>query len=565
MMIAGLATALLPVVIYGQTVSSRSRPLRATFTPLVPKPKQPAKLSVNSLQFVDSDGNNLINANEACSISFTLTNEGDGSAYQIKPVIKETNRVQHLMVTGGNAIKELKPGHSETVRFLVKAGIDVPSALALFSISVNEGNGFDAPPQEIKVNTKAFDPPKLVVADAKFSTEDGGSTVNRNEVVTLQVVVQNQGQSNASGAKLSFILPFSNNIFAVEKEDFAIGTLVPGEQRVYEFSFIVNNRYDSDRVTIATNLTESYGKYGERSEQNLPLNRPIGKTVAMEVKGSERRVAITAASLHADVDVNIPESREVKNNVFALVIGNEGYAGRQGLQKEIDVPFARNDATIFKEYLIKTLGIPELNIRLFTDATKAQMETEIDWLCHTAGSYNTYGKDNAEILFYYAGHGLCDDEKTSYLMPVDVIGTQVKQGIRLDKVYRQFGDLKKVRTTAFVDACFSGGARAGTLVAARGITIEPDKNSIRGNVVVFSAASGHETAYPYDEKQHGMFTYYLLKKLQETSGNVSYGELSDYLKNEVVHNAFKINHTQQTPVIQYSNEVETEWGKWRLK
>jgi hypothetical protein len=62
-----------------------------------------------------------------------------------------------------------------------------------------------------------------------------------------------------------------------------------------------------------------------------------------------------------------------------------------------------------------------------------------------------------------------------------------------------------------------------------------------------------------------MFTYYLLKKLQETSGKVSYNELAEYLKDEVAHNAYKINSTQQTPVIQCSYEVENDWAKWQLR
>jgi hypothetical protein len=36
----------------------------------------------------------------------------------------------------------------------------------------------------------------------------------------------------------------------------------------------------------------------------------------------------------------------------------------------------------------------------------------------------------------------------------------------------------------------------------------------QGNMVVFSAAQGDETAYPNNDEKHGMFTYFLLKKLQ---------------------------------------------------
>ena len=42
-----------------------------------------------------------------------------------------------------------------------------------------------------------------------------------------------------------------------------------------------------------------------------------------------------------------------------------------------------------------------------------------------------------------------------------------------------------------------------------------------GNLVVLSAAKGVETAYSYKEKGHGLFTYFLLKKLQETQGDLT--------------------------------------------
>ena len=63
-----------------------------------------------------------------------------------------------------------------------------------------------------------------------------------------------------------------------------------------------------------------------------------------------------------------------------------------------------------------------------------------------------------------------------------------------------------------MDACFSGSRREnGMIVSARGVAIKPKKDIVTGNVVVFSAADGSETAYPYKEKGHGLFTYFLLK------------------------------------------------------
>ena len=62
-----------------------------------------------------------------------------------------------------------------------------------------------------------------------------------------------------------------------------------------------------------------------------------------------------------------------------------------------------------------------------------------------------------------------------------------------------------------IDACFSGSLRGeGMLASARGIKLKPRDVKIGGNMVVISAASGDQTALPFPEKSHGLFTYFLL-------------------------------------------------------
>ena len=97
------------------------------------------------------------------------------------------------------------------------------------------------------------------------------------------------------------------------------------------------------------------------------------------------------------------------------------------------------------------------------------------------------------------------------------------------------------------------------LVAARGVAREAKKEVISGNTVVFSAASGDETAMPFKEKQHGLFTYFLLKKLQETKGNVTYGELAEYIKENVKKEAFLTNEKPQNPVVATSAASTATW------
>ena len=83
-------------------------------------------------------------------------------------------------------------------------------------------------------------------------------------------------------------------------------------------------------------------------------------------------------------------------------------------------------------------------------------------------------------------------------------------------------------------------------------------------MVVFSAASGDETAFPYSAKGHGLFTYYLLKKLQETKGDVSLGELENYISENVKQQSVVINRKVQTPTDTRSTSIAEGWKELKL-
>ena len=83
-------------------------------------------------------------------------------------------------------------------------------------------------------------------------------------------------------------------------------------------------------------------------------------------------------------------------------------------------------------------------------------------------------------------------------------------------------------------------------------------------MVVMSAATDSETAYPYKDKFHGLFTYYLLKKLKESKGEVSYGELIDYVQSEVSKKSIVENNKSQTPTCNASASLMDEWRGWKF-
>jgi len=98
----------------------------------------------------------------------------------------------------------------------------------------------------------------------------------------------------------------------------------------------------------------------------------------------------------------------------------------------------------------------------------------------------------------------------------------------------------------------------------KGVKINPEEVLITGNMVVFSSSSGDESSGVYREQQHGFFTYFLLKKLQESKGNISYKELSDFII-ENVKKETALSGKIQTPQVSVSSNVENVWSSWKIK
>ena len=199
-----------------------------------------------------------------------------------------------------------------------------------------------------------------------------------------------------------------------------------------------------------------------------------------------------------DVDDDIPIVAKKNEKVFAVVIANEKY------QMEKAVQYAKNDGRVFAEYCRKTLGLPEKNIHYVTDATLNNLKYELKWLQNVMKVY----RGEAKVIFYYAGHGIPDEQnKNGYLLPIDGYGSDVTTGYALDDLFKTLGNMPSKSVTIFLDACFSGAKRDGDMLAStRGVAIKVKQNAPQGNMVVFSAAQGDETAYPYNEFEHGLFT-----------------------------------------------------------
>lgn len=506
----------------------------------------------NSQSFVDQNKNGVIDANETCKVRFEITNDGRGDGYGCVARITATGTTDGLLIQDVQ-LPVIPHGTKKWIEVPIKANAYTKTGEIQFSIYVDEPNGYGTDPITGKIGTHKLKTPYVQVASYKVSGAKGGK-LNRREIFKLQVIVQNTDQGTAENVTIGLRLPDNVNWNGGSEENLTIASLKPNESKTLEYELMANQRA-AEQIDIQIALNEKTGRYAKSASIPLQFGQYVGSSIAMNVARNDEEVAIQKASLISDVDENIPTTKAKNDNTFVLIIANEHY------QQVASVPYALNDGNIFREYCIKTLGINGKHIHYIADATGNQIKAQINWLDNITQTW-----DNPQVIVYYAGHGIPDEaNKSAYLLPVDGSGTDVTTGYKLDDLYKTLGNMPASHITIFMDACFSGSKREeGMLASARGVALKAKSGIPQGSMVVFSAAQGDETAYPNREQQHGMFTYYLLKKLQETEGNVSLKELGDYVTKNVSKQSLLLNNKKQTPTVTPSSSVGTDWQNWKL-
>ncbi len=329
---------------------------------------------------------------------------------------------------------------------------------------------------------------------------------------------------------------------------------------------IDNDRLAIASVTFKTANGKSYSYDSSKAasyqipDVKINLDNYLKQTSPTQsTAGKSGQATILAKT--SDVDKDIPETNKKNNNTFALIVANENY------KNVANVASALHDGQTFSEYCEKTLGIPKSQISFLTDATSGDFWSEYENLKGRIANRT----EDVDVILYYSGHGLPDDNtKEAFLMPVDAQPQHTRTMIKLQEVYDGLGKLPNASVYAFMDACFSGSSRASgqkdtPVVPARGVALRHKEVDPAGNVFVLSAADAQQTAFPYEDKDHGMFTYWLLKKLQESKGGATLEEISKYVTDKVSNTSQEINKRTQTPTHKATGKLSGTWKSKKLR
>jgi WD40 repeat protein len=161
------------------------------------------------------------------------------------------------------------------------------------------------------------------------------------------------------------------------------------------------------------------------------------------------------------------------------------------------------------------------------------------------------------FVFYYAGHGVMNDNKEFYLVPHDVTqlygndGALTQKGISATEIQQFSKDIKAQKQLYILDACQS--AAALDAVALRGAAEEKAIAQLaRSTGTHWLTASGSEQfASEFNQLAHGSFTYCLLEAFKGEADNgdkkLTVKELDAYLQSKVPEITQKYKGTAQYP------------------
>jgi hypothetical protein len=240
-------------------------------------------------------------------------------------------------------------------------------------------------------------------------------------------------------------------------------------------------------------------------------------------------------------------------NALALVIGIE----RHATKSLPPVDYARHDAETVAATLQAALGIPAEQVLTLTNeqATAGAIRQRLGKL-----RFRLDEPEKADVYLYFAGHGLPSrDGGQALLLPYDGDPSLPETCLPLEQVYDSLSALKARSTTVFLDACFSGTSGRGDAATslfgqARPAGLVLKQAPVPPGVTVLAAAAGDQLSGGFAEKQHGLFTWFLLEALrgQTAEGPLTLQGLYDHVRKGVRRQANR-EEREQVPTLTGGN------------
>lgn len=515
--------------------------------------QKPPRLEAG-VAFSDASGNsdNTLDAEEKAALILRIKNKGSGIAYGVEVKTSCLSSCEQISYQESLTIGRIEPLETKIVEIPLKATLKLPSGEATFRLEVPEKFRFDALPVKVKLTLSEVRPPVLTLAgrairDGKggLAEGDGDSVIEPNESIELTTLVQNKGTGDARDVVA--VLSSNDPNILLTKRRIEVGQLDAGKYKKLRFSFQVSARYDgANDLPIHLELREARSQFSRTQALGLRKGETTISTVTIKGDFREPVKMEKVPTLGVDVDQGPRVSVAPDKNKFAVIIGIEKY--REG--DVPTVPYAARDARLVRDYLIKGAGFPEENIHTLVDSRAAKTDIQRiveEWLPKNVNSDST-------VFFYFSGHGAVDSKSgIPHLVPYEAHPSYLAtQGYPVDRLLASLSKLPAKSSIVALDSCYVGllppGERPIVMIKKR------PHEAVGARTVLLAASGPKQRSQSYTDKQHGLFTYFMLKGMQgeadsDEDGKVLLSELYPYIQQNVRRQAHRMNKEQDPTLV----------------
>ncbi|MCH9779839.1 MAG: caspase family protein [Alphaproteobacteria bacterium] len=238
-------------------------------------------------------------------------------------------------------------------------------------------------------------------------------------------------------------------------------------------------------------------------------------------------------------------------NKWAIVVGIEKY------KSVPNITYAERSAVAFQQVAEKVIGVPEnqVLVLLNDDATVGSMKARIQRFVKNLGKDDT-------LYFYYNGHGIPDvaNGDAPYMVAHDVDGGYFSEEefFHLGNFYQRLEESRAKQVIVLLDSCFSGSTDATPVLQGKAAAFRPPATvavtSDKMSVLVAGKGNQYSSAYP--DKQHRLFSYFVLEELLTNDDIKTVGDLFDGIKDDVARTAVTLpSSTEQNPTLQGARDA----------
>ncbi len=363
--------------------------------------------------------------------------------------------------------------------------------------------------------------------------------------------------------------------------------------KTFVYEIIGKSLYYKGKSFYDNGFYKHAAKYADSASKqfvDVGLTEWVNKSIDLSVKANQK-IRLTKSSLefippegYWDFRVlgspfvdylykNIPKTGRTNSRTLVFCLHNTGSYGT------ID------DETLFMRYFHWTLGIPEQNIFCFRLQSKHQIDSCINTIKQKV---NTFGI-KPTVIIYYSGLTCYDDQRKEDMMLFGYDGYKKdnKKTVPIKYLYDELNKIQSDKTICFMnfrqseeesgEVAFSVKIKTdadesdefekkpGTIRIKNKVT-QPgnvERNNY-SNMIIFKSCDITWKDVFVGESLQYLFPEFMFNKIREKKGDVSLGELLDFVSYNVRLTTFDLTDEFQKPSVSVSGNLMSTWRDIKL-